>query len=56
MFQVLARSTGGKLREISAHVRETVQQQFVEDRPKLAERHFSALQRILDRQEPEYRQ
>jgi len=55
MFQVLARSTGGKLRKIPARVRETVQQQFADDRPKLAQRHFTALQRILDTQEPEYR-
>jgi len=55
MFQVLARSTGGTLRKISTRVRETVQQQFADDRPKLADRHFTALQRILDTQEPEYR-
>ncbi|MFT5447810.1 MAG: ribulose-5-phosphate 4-epimerase/fuculose-1-phosphate aldolase [Gammaproteobacteria bacterium] len=55
MFQVLARSTGGKLRTISLRVRENIQQQFAQDRPLLAQRHFTALQRILDKQEPDYR-
>jgi ribulose-5-phosphate 4-epimerase/fuculose-1-phosphate aldolase len=55
MFQVLARSTGGRLRRVSQRVRETCRQQFAEDRPKLAERHFAALRRILDREEPQYR-
>lgn len=53
--QVLARSTGGKLRTISPKVRETVFHQIAEDRPKLAQRHFCALQRMLDKQEPDYR-
>lgn len=55
MFQVLARSTGGKLRTLSPRVRETCQQQFAEDRPALARRHFDALRRMLDTQEPQYR-
>jgi hypothetical protein len=55
MFQVLARSTGGTLRTISEGARETARQQFAVERPKLAERHFGALKRILDREEPEYR-
>ena len=55
-FQVLARSTGGTLRKVSDRVRETCAQQFADDRPHLAARHFTALQRMLDKQEPEYRQ
>ena len=49
MFQVLARSTGGRLRRVSQQVRETCRRQFAEDRPKLAARHFTALRRMLDR-------
>ena len=55
MFQVLARSTGGRLREVPQRVRDTCRQQFAEDRPKLARRHFDALRRMLDREEPQYR-
>ena len=54
-FQVLARSTGARLRTIAEPVREKARAQFVIDRPLLAERHFAALRRILDREEPEYR-
>jgi ribulose-5-phosphate 4-epimerase/fuculose-1-phosphate aldolase len=54
-FQILARSTGGKLRSISQDVRDRVRQQMSVERPKVAERHFAALRRILDREEPEYR-
>jgi len=54
-FQVLARSTGGKLRIISKEVRNRVKQQMGVERAKVAERHFTALKRILDREEPEYR-
>ena len=55
MFQVLARSTGGTLRTISERVRVRARQQFASERPKVADRHFAALKRILDREEPEYR-
>ena len=55
MFQVLARSTGGALRTIPESVREKAREQFVVDRPLLAERHFKALRRMLDQEEPEYR-
>jgi ribulose-5-phosphate 4-epimerase/fuculose-1-phosphate aldolase len=55
MFQVLARSSGGRLRTVSESVRRTVRQQFAPERAKLAERHFTALRRILDREAPEYR-
>ena len=56
MFQVLARSTGGRLRSIEPEVIARTRTQFPEEMPKLAARHFSALKRILDREEPEYRQ
>jgi len=55
MFQVLARSTGGKLRTIPEPVREKAREQFKVDRPLLTERHFGALRRMLDREEPGYR-
>ncbi len=55
MFQVLARSQGGTLRRISDEARETARAQFATEAPKLAARHFAALRRMLDREEPEYR-
>lgn len=54
-FQVLARSTGGKLRKISKKVRKEAREQFRTERGKVADRHFTALRRMLDREEPEYR-
>jgi ribulose-5-phosphate 4-epimerase/fuculose-1-phosphate aldolase len=54
-FQILARSTGGKLRTISQKIRDEVRGQMAIERVKVAERHFKALRRILDREEPEYR-
>lgn len=53
--QMIARQAGGPLRTVSGQVRERVRRQFLEERPKLAQRHFAALKRILDREEPEYR-
>ena len=55
MFQVLARSTGGRLKMVSDEVRASVKEQYAEERAKVADRHFTALQRILDREAPEYR-
>jgi ribulose-5-phosphate 4-epimerase/fuculose-1-phosphate aldolase len=55
MFQVLARSTGGQLRQVEMSVRDTIRAQTSNVLPKLAERHFTALKRILDKEEPEYR-
>ena len=55
MFQVLARSTGTELRKISDSVREATREQMSKELPLIGERHFSALQRILDREEPGYR-
>ena len=55
MFQVLARSTGGNLRQIPDSVREATRGQMNKELPLIGERHFSALRRILDREEPGYR-
>ena len=55
MFQVLARSTGGKLRTIPESVQDTTSDQLAGEIPALSDRHFTALRRILDREEPAYR-
>ena len=55
MFQVLAKSQGRSLRTISDRVRKETRKQFVTEAPKLADSHFSALRRILDNTEPNYR-
>ena len=55
MFQVHARSTGGKLRAISDKVRDDVKGQMQGELSVLSDRHFTALKRILDNQEPAYR-
>ena len=55
MFQVLARSTGTELRKISDSVREATREQMSKELPLIGERHFNALRRMLDREEPEYR-
>ena len=54
-FQILARSTGARMRTIAQTVRDRVKQQMGIERVKVAYRHFKALRRILDREEPEYR-
>jgi len=55
MFQVLARSTGGQLRQVGISVRDKLRAQTSSVLPKLAKRHFTALKRILDKEETEYR-
>ncbi len=55
MFQVLARSTGGTLRTIDDAVQEHTADQLTGELPALSDRHFTALRRILDREEPAYR-
>ena len=55
MFQVLARSTGGKLRTIADAVQDRTADQLTGEVPALSDRHFTALRRILDREEPAYR-
>ena len=54
MFQVHALSTGKKLRRISDKVRKKAKEQFSVDLPHLADRHFIALKRMLDKQENDY--
>ena len=54
MFQVLARSTGKPLRTLAASVIDKTAKQLIDEFPKVAERHFIALKRILDKEEPEY--
>lgn len=53
-FQVLARSTGKPLRDLPDEVKSLTSRQISEERGALAERHFSALRRILEREEPEF--
>lgn len=53
-FQILARSTGKPLREVSQDVREMTSRQMAEERGPLSDRHFTALRRILEREEPEF--
>ncbi len=55
MFQVLARSGGKRLRRVPEAVLLRTQAQFATEMPRVAHRHFEALQRILDKEEPEYR-
>lgn len=56
MNQVMAQSTGKKLRLVPHEVRKVIQKQLHKELPKVAARTFTAFQRILDREEPEYRQ
>ena len=55
MFQVHAKSTGGTLRRIGDNVRARVKGQMETERRAVADRHFTALRRMLDREEPGYR-
>jgi len=53
-LQVLARSTGGALRKVRDEVVRETYRLLLADAPKYAGAHFSALKRILDREEPDY--
>jgi ribulose-5-phosphate 4-epimerase/fuculose-1-phosphate aldolase len=53
--QVLAETGGHRLRTIPEDIQRTAAQQHRREYPGLAERHFSALRRILDKEEPDYR-
>src|SRR3989440_6410497 len=53
-LQVLARMMGGKLRPVRAEVVRAACRMMREDAPKYAGAHFSALKRLLDREEPAY--
>ena len=53
-FQILARSTGQALRKLSDNAIKKTAAQLVDEMPKVAERHFTALKRMLEKQEPEF--
>src|SRR5919205_802938 len=53
-LQVLARMMGGKRRAVRPEVVRTAYRMMREDAPKYAGAHFTALKRLLDREEPEY--
>lgn len=53
-LQVLARSMGGKLKQIRPEVVREAYRMMLSDAPKYAGAHFEALKRILDREEPAY--
>jgi ribulose-5-phosphate 4-epimerase/fuculose-1-phosphate aldolase len=53
-LQVLARSMGGKLRAVRPEVVRETHRLLRADAPKYAGAHFTALKRILDREEPDY--
>jgi ribulose-5-phosphate 4-epimerase/fuculose-1-phosphate aldolase len=53
-LQVLARSMGAKLKAVRAEVVRETYRMILADTPKYAGAHFSALKRILDREEPGY--
>jgi ribulose-5-phosphate 4-epimerase/fuculose-1-phosphate aldolase len=53
--QVLAQSTGGRLRMVGDNLARVTQSQIAADQPVYAKHHFDALMRILDRESPEYR-
>jgi ribulose-5-phosphate 4-epimerase/fuculose-1-phosphate aldolase len=53
-LQVLARSTGGRLRAVRPDVVRETARLILRDTPKYAGAHFAALKRILDREEPGY--
>ena len=54
MFQALARSSGKPLRTLSENVIKKTASQLVDEMPKVADRHFTALKRMLGTQEPDY--
>jgi len=53
-LQVLAKSMGGRLRAVRPEVVSETHRLLRADAPKYAGAHFSALKRILDREEPDY--
>jgi ribulose-5-phosphate 4-epimerase/fuculose-1-phosphate aldolase len=53
-LQVLARMMGGKLRPVRPEVVSRACRMMRDDAPKYAGAHFTALKRLLDREEPEY--
>jgi ribulose-5-phosphate 4-epimerase/fuculose-1-phosphate aldolase len=53
-LQVLARSMGGRRRTVRPEVVREASRMIHADAPQYAGAHFSALKRILDREEPDY--
>lgn len=53
--QILAQSTGGRLRMVGDNLARVTQSQIAADQPVYARHHFDALKRILDCEVPEYR-
>lgn len=53
-FQVLAKSTGQKLRQIPDDVRAHTRQQASTENARVADRHFKALRRMLEKEEPTF--
>ena len=53
-LQVLARMMGGRMRAVRPEVVRSACRMMRDDAPKYAGAHFSALKRLLDREEPEY--
>jgi ribulose-5-phosphate 4-epimerase/fuculose-1-phosphate aldolase len=53
-LQVMARSMGGAFRKVRPEVVRETYRMILADTPKYAGAHFSALKRILDREEPDY--
>lgn len=53
-LQVLARSTGGRLKPVREEVVRETYRMMLADAPKYAAAHFAALKRILEREEPDY--
>lgn len=53
--QVLAMSTGRKLRLVGDNIATSVQEQVTKDLPVYGRLHFESLKRILDREEPDYK-
>lgn len=52
--QILAMSTGQKLRQVSPNLAASVNAAMLRDVAKYSEAHFSALKAILDKEEPDY--
>src|SRR6185503_5567507 len=53
-LQVLARATGLPFKKVRSEVVRETYRMILADTPKYAEAHFTALKRILDREEPSY--
>jgi ribulose-5-phosphate 4-epimerase/fuculose-1-phosphate aldolase len=52
--QIIALSSGQKLRQVSPNLAASVNAQMMADVPKYAAAHFDALKQILDKEEPDY--